>query len=102
MGAIALAPILYFFKPNPLFEGKKSIFTFLCEAFQLSRIFVLFKHHKNCKNCSMNKICPGIPKEMIKNSNFQTLPYSKDEYPKIINPVFFGQFLKNKFKSFKN
>jgi MoaA/NifB/PqqE/SkfB family radical SAM enzyme len=102
-GAVFASPFLFFLKPNNVLFGRKNLWTLICELLQLSRTFLLFSHANKCEACNLKKICPGLPKELIKkNKDISVFPYLKSEIPQIVNPVFFGQNDPEKFKSFKD
>jgi MoaA/NifB/PqqE/SkfB family radical SAM enzyme len=98
--AVALGFLLSFFKPSHLKYGKKSLYTRLAEYFQFFRVSYLFVQKKECGNCSLRFICPGLPKELARqHPEAKVHPYSQDEIPTILNPVFFGYEYPAKFPS---
>lgn len=100
LGAVFLAPFILPLKANPVFYGKKSLWTFTCELFQATRVFILFKHQSSCKSCSLKKICPGLPKELVKNfPKSEVFPYQLES--NIVNPIYFSQNQHDKFDAYK-
>ncbi len=58
------------------FHGKKSFYTRFGEFVQSARIFYNKKHVKECKACSLRKICPGLNKAYVKKVNkTRVVPY---------------------------
>jgi len=99
-GAVLLAPFILLFKPNPVFFGKKSLWTLICELFQAIRVFILFRHQGACSTCSLKHICPGLPKELVKNfPKSDVFPYHLDS--KIINPIYFSHNQPKKFDAYE-
>ena len=77
------------------FKGKKSLYTFWCEIVQTARIFYNNKHPKECCNCKLKLICPGLNRAYIKKINQTSL----QSYPgKIIyDPLYFCKEFKENF-----
>jgi len=68
------------------YYGKKSIYTWICEIVQNGRIFYNNQQTKECKSCSLRKICPGISRGYIKKYPVHVEPYDGTV---VKDPIFF-------------
>jgi MoaA/NifB/PqqE/SkfB family radical SAM enzyme len=103
LGASALGFLLSWIAPGPTRYGKKNFYARLAEWFQLTRTKYLFHQKAGCKECSLRKICPGLPRDFHRlNPDARVFPYSENEFPLIVNPVFFGYRYPEKFEAIKS
>jgi hypothetical protein len=72
----------------------------VCEWFQLFRTRYLYVQKSGCQQCSLRRVCPGLPREFHKkHPEAKVFPYGPAEMPEIVNPAFFGYRYPEKFDS---
>lgn len=70
--------------------GKRNLYTLFNEILTTFRVFYYNKHLKECKTCSLRKICPGLPRDYIKHfgtNETKLFPYHLDKT--INDPLYF-------------
>lgn len=90
--------LLYPFRA-PMY-GKRDFYTFLNECITTFRVELYHKKLKECKKCSLRKICDGLPRDYVKRYNKTKLtPYKLGEV--IRDPLYFCRDYDGNFESLR-
>lgn len=82
--------------------GKRDAYTLFNEILTTFRGVYYYKHLKECKSCSLRKICPGLPRDYIKKFGKNKTKLSAYKLKKIIeDPLFYCKENKDHFESLR-
>jgi len=82
--------------------GKRDLYTLFNEIQTTFRGVYYYIHPKECKICSLRKICPGLPRDYINKLGINMTKLSPYQLGKVIeDPLYFCREYKNNFESLR-